>query len=313
MSLNTNRITAIIPAFNAEKYIKETLESLLTQTHPIDKIVIINDGSTDQTSAISKSFSARHEKILYLELDANYGESKAVNVGWFNTDTDLIAIVNADDPQPREWLSDMYKYIVSQPDYLFYYPNVITINESSQVLAKRVLPNFDKKTIINRLICLPGAGTIIAKYRLPASFVPRDELCTFPSDLIQFMSLSLLGDGLHATSAWGQWREHSNGLSQTMTYFAKYSSFFSSINRWIFANRNSLGKFQVQEIRANAFAQSVFFLGISRLSQKKLINLLTTYFWPNSTNPIFLFKLLIVILQNYKTIFRRVSRNFWKP
>jgi glycosyltransferase involved in cell wall biosynthesis len=312
MILQQPRITAIIPAYNAERYLQETLVSLLTQTHPIDKIVIVNDGSTDQTSDISKIFSQRYDNILYLELDANYGESKAVNVGWHNSNTDLITIINADDPQPREWLSEMYQNIISQPEYLFYYPNTLTINESSQIIAKKESSSFKKDKIINRLICLPGAGTIIAKHRLPANFVPRDESCTFPSDLIQFMSISLLGDGLHVRTAWGQWREHSNGLTQTMTYVQKYSSFFSSINTWILKNRHSLTTFQIHEIRANAFAQSIYFLEVNRCNLKNLIGIVRAYFGRNLLNPIFVFKLIIITIQNHKTFLRRFVKNLSK-
>ena len=59
-------ICIIIPAYNEEDYIANTLESLVNQTYPIKEIVIVNDNSTDNTRAIIDSFSEKHSFINQL-------------------------------------------------------------------------------------------------------------------------------------------------------------------------------------------------------------------------------------------------------
>ena len=56
-------ICIIIPAYNEEDYIVNTLESLVSQTYPIKEIVIVNDNSTDNTHSIIDSFSKKHSFI----------------------------------------------------------------------------------------------------------------------------------------------------------------------------------------------------------------------------------------------------------
>jgi glycosyltransferase involved in cell wall biosynthesis len=302
---NQLRVGIIIPAYNAERYLRDTLDSLLHQTHPIDKITVIDDGSTDQTSSIAEEYAAIHSHVILLKLDANYGESKAVNLGWGLTDTDLIGVVSADDPQPHEWISQMYEVIHSKNGYVFYYPNLITINDLGVVISRRILPNFTKECLLPRLICLPSAGTIIAKYRLPLEFIPRDESCIFPSDLIQFMSLSLFGDALHIKSAWGQWREHPQGLSQTISFVQKYSSFLSALDKWIMTHRSSLSYSQTQEIYANFFAQAIFAFRPKDVKNVESIKPLMISLMKKSLNLVFVFKILIIPFQNFESILRR--------
>ncbi|MHC4784099.1 MAG: glycosyltransferase family 2 protein, partial [Planctomycetota bacterium] len=49
-------ISAIIPAYNAGKHIARSIDSVLSQTRPVDEIVVVDDGSTDNTAAVIKSY-----------------------------------------------------------------------------------------------------------------------------------------------------------------------------------------------------------------------------------------------------------------
>lgn len=67
-------VSIIIPAYNAEKYIKECIESILCQTYENIQIIIVNDGSTDSTVKICESFN---DKRLNIINQANKGVSSA--------------------------------------------------------------------------------------------------------------------------------------------------------------------------------------------------------------------------------------------
>lgn len=89
-------LSVLLPVYNAGPYLTDTLSSLLAQTHPADQIVIINDGSTDQSLEILQQFQ-RKEARIQLVCQDNFGVSAARNRGLTICEGDFIALMDADD------------------------------------------------------------------------------------------------------------------------------------------------------------------------------------------------------------------------
>ena len=70
----------IIPIYNEEKFIKNCLDSLIVQTYENIEIILINDGSTDNTDKICKKYAENDERIIYV-YQKNQGVSAARNQG----------------------------------------------------------------------------------------------------------------------------------------------------------------------------------------------------------------------------------------
>lgn len=87
------KISVVIPAYNAEKYLKEALDSVLAQALPAHEIIVVDDGSTDSTADICKGYS---NQILYIKQD-NMGLSGARNTGITAATGEWIALLDADD------------------------------------------------------------------------------------------------------------------------------------------------------------------------------------------------------------------------
>lgn len=98
-----NLISIIIPAYNAEKYIKETIDSALEQTHKNIEIIIVNDGSTDNTENIIKSYT--DDRIKYFKQKNSGLAGIARNTGIRQANGDYIAFLDADDI----WVKDKLK------------------------------------------------------------------------------------------------------------------------------------------------------------------------------------------------------------
>jgi glycosyltransferase involved in cell wall biosynthesis len=101
-SINTPRISVIIPAYNAAGTLARALDSVLTQTWPAFEIIVIDDGSIDTTAAVAASYG---EKIRYLRQD-NAGVSAARNHGARIASGDWLAFLDADDwyyPDRLKW------------------------------------------------------------------------------------------------------------------------------------------------------------------------------------------------------------------
>jgi glycosyltransferase involved in cell wall biosynthesis len=86
-------VSAIIPAFNAERYIRDAIESVLSQTYLHIECLVVDDGSTDGTRELVESFA---EKVQYV-LQENQGVSAARNHGVARATGELIAFLDADD------------------------------------------------------------------------------------------------------------------------------------------------------------------------------------------------------------------------
>jgi glycosyltransferase involved in cell wall biosynthesis len=86
-------VAVIMPAYNARAYIGEALDSLLQQTRPPDEIIVVDDGSADDTARICET----HPAPVTVIRQANAGHVIARNVGVAHARSDLIALLDADD------------------------------------------------------------------------------------------------------------------------------------------------------------------------------------------------------------------------
>lgn len=104
-----HKFSLIIPAYNVEKYIKKCLDSVLNQTYNNYEIIIINDGSTDNTSKILESYKS-NKKIKIINQE-NKGLSNARNTGVSNAKGDYILFIDSDDFIEKELLEILNKTI----------------------------------------------------------------------------------------------------------------------------------------------------------------------------------------------------------
>ncbi len=106
-------VSVVIPTYNRAKMLTDAVESVLRQTHPVDEIIVIDDGSTDNTPATIEQFG---DKLRYIR-QANAGPSTARNRGVAEAHGDFIAFQDSDD----HWTPNK---IATQLDFLSTHPRV---------------------------------------------------------------------------------------------------------------------------------------------------------------------------------------------
>lgn len=111
----TYRVSVIIPARNADKYIAETFDSLLAQTDPSWQAIVINDRSTDQTQAIIDAYSARDPRFVSYE-GPGIGVSSARNLGLDKATGERIMFLDSDDWVDPQWLELMNAALDGDPE-----------------------------------------------------------------------------------------------------------------------------------------------------------------------------------------------------
>ena len=88
------KVSVLIPCYNAEKYVGETLESVFRQTWPDIEVIVVDDGSTDRSAAVVKSFARPNLRLIQ---QANRGQTAALNVCCNHATGDFVQYLDADD------------------------------------------------------------------------------------------------------------------------------------------------------------------------------------------------------------------------
>mgnify|MGYP001146457269 FL=1 len=109
MTISTGKqhlVSVVIPAYNAELYIKHAIDSILCQSHSDLEVIIVNDGSTDNTQAIVMSFTDPRVRLVN---KTNGGMSSARNAGVDQAKGEYLAFLDADD----YWMPDKLEKQIS--------------------------------------------------------------------------------------------------------------------------------------------------------------------------------------------------------
>ena len=106
-------ISVVIPLYNKENYIGSTIENVLNQSFQDFEIVIVDDGSTDNSFAIANSFNDSRIRLLQQK---NAGPSAARNKGIELSESNFIALLDADDVWKKNHLEELYNSISKFPD-----------------------------------------------------------------------------------------------------------------------------------------------------------------------------------------------------
>lgn len=102
-------VSVVIPAYNEEKYLPATLESLVGQQTQQDfEVIVVDNASTDRTSEIAKSFASRL-KHLRVVLEKEKGRGRARVTGFSQAKGDIILCTDADTVLPPQWIDAMTK------------------------------------------------------------------------------------------------------------------------------------------------------------------------------------------------------------
>ena len=101
------KVSIIVPIYNVEKYLRECLESLVTQTLHEIEIICIDDGSTDGSSAILDAYAEKDDRIKVIR-KPNSGYGAACNLGLNQATADYVGIIESDDFADKNLFADLY-------------------------------------------------------------------------------------------------------------------------------------------------------------------------------------------------------------
>ncbi|REL24170.1 glycosyltransferase [Rhodohalobacter sp. SW132] len=126
------KVTVLMPVYNAEKYLREAIDSILNQSFTDFEFLIIDDGSTDSSLDIINSYT--DDRIRLVINDQNMGIGATLNKGIELASSDLIARMDADDISLPDRLEKQYTYLEAHPECSLLSSNVEVISETGERL-----------------------------------------------------------------------------------------------------------------------------------------------------------------------------------
>ena len=153
-------VSIITPAYNSEKFISETINSVIAQTYQNWEMIIVDDCSTDGTSEIIASFQKKDSRIKYFCNATNKGVATSRNIALQKANGKWIAFLDSDDVWFPEKLEKQIVFM-KKNNYHFSYTNYCEIDKKSKEIG--VLLTGPKTITKNKMLayCWPGCLTIM--------------------------------------------------------------------------------------------------------------------------------------------------------
>lgn len=214
-------LSIIIPAYNAELYIEKTLNSIFAQQYNFYQIIIINDGSTDNTLKIIEEFSKKNDKISYKSI-LNSGVSTARNEGLKLTSTKYVLFLDADDLLSANFIQDRISFLENNPAYTICGSTISTF-KTDGVYTSTTMHAPDENGLIDILLYQPTIASIPSNLIIRAEFLIQNNILfqtSLNSTADKFFLLELFKAGAISKNIDGTplyYRIHSNSMSQKIS------------------------------------------------------------------------------------------------
>ena len=177
------KISVVMPAYNAEKYIGQAIESILNQTYSNFEFIIINDGSNDKTKEVILSY--KDDRIIYLENERNSGIVVTLNKGLEKANGEYIARMDADDIAEPNRFEKQIKYLDKNIEIDVLGSGICTFGENIKSKKRLFTTNADQlkaELIFSSCIAHPTVmirKNILEKYNLKydLNFAGAEDYC----------------------------------------------------------------------------------------------------------------------------------------
>jgi cellulose synthase/poly-beta-1,6-N-acetylglucosamine synthase-like glycosyltransferase len=150
-------VTVLIPAFNEEKVIRRTIESVLEASYPDKEIIVVDDGSGDLTYRIAQGFADRGVQVIHRP---NGGKATALNHGLLFARGEIIVIVDADSQITKNTLVELVKPF-RDPDVAAVAGNIKVLNRVNLLTRCQALEYIASINIYRRALDVFGSVTVV--------------------------------------------------------------------------------------------------------------------------------------------------------
>jgi glycosyltransferase involved in cell wall biosynthesis len=303
-------ISVIIPAYNAEDTLQESIDSVLNQTYEHIEIIIVDDGSSDSTANIAREYTMKDNRCRYIYQN-NTGQPAALNHGIEHANGEYISFLDADDIYETNKIDLQFKAVEKKPEsiVLTQIKRFMVVDSKRGYLNTTILPTFtNKKEYTKTLLNLSGF-----------------QMALFSTALVQKSSLERVGffdTNLPTAKDWDLWLRLSlhnsfHNIQEPLYLYRKYPGSLSlrhgfhktlSTHIQILDKFKSIGQIKESEI---SFAKTNRYIEHteSLIYKKEYANAMRVLMQGCSTVPMYFYKDFYRLIYS---IFKGVLFNFYK-
>ena len=196
-------ISVVIPLYNKQESIVATLQSVLAQTYTDYEVVIVDDGSTDNSAQVVQEFFDKHPSLqgrdrVRLISQPNAGVSVARNTGIIEAKGEYIAFLDGDDLWDEKYLETLHQLICDYPDATIYGIGCAKLRDDEMISPNFTQNNkrgYVKNVWRNYSECWTGSSSCSRKEKLLEAGL-FDTRLAYGEDIDMWWRLLLLGEGV---------------------------------------------------------------------------------------------------------------------
>ncbi len=252
-------VSIVIPAFNAGDYLRQSIDSILRQTYRNIELIVLNDGSTDHTEDILRSYPAGSFRW---ESHANMGQSATLNKGWSMARGDILGYLSADDVLLPDAIRLLVDTLMADKEAIAVYGDYLLIDARGRELGRVKARPFNHARMISHLHCPVGPGALFLRsaFRKTGGWNPALRLVP---DFDFWLRMGCQGKIRHVPETVACWRVHA--LSQTNACAdASQADEIIQVIEHLYADASIVHALPVT--RAHAFAQARVFSAAKHLA-----------------------------------------------
>lgn len=135
------KVSVILPTFNGAKFIDRAISSVLNQTFRNLEILVVDDGSSDNTFEVVLNFSKQDARVIYLKNEKNLGIQRSLNLALKSSKNEYIARIDDDDEWiDKEKLEKQINFLNENQDYFLVGTGTIVVDENRKELFRFLNP-----------------------------------------------------------------------------------------------------------------------------------------------------------------------------
>jgi len=152
-------VSIVVPCYNQGRYLRQAIESVLSQDYPRVELIVLDDGSTDDTKSVLASYGGR----FHGESHVNMGQAATLNKGWAMSKGEVLSYLAADDFLLPGAVRASVEKLVASPDVVMTYCDFDIVDPKSHVLRRLCTPEFSYRDLAVRIVCQPGPGVFFRR------------------------------------------------------------------------------------------------------------------------------------------------------
>lgn len=262
------KVSVVMCAYNGEKYIREQIDSILTQTYPIYELIIQDDGSTDSTIEIIKEYQNVDKRVKLFCNDISLGFNNNFSMAFSKASGDYIASSDQDDI----WRSDKIEVLLNSiGDYtLLFHNSSLFYADPRKVICQKNPDNI----IYNGLFLLlkpfvPGHECFFRRDIMPTYLRIVEKEPRISYDTLLLLVAKSLGNIKFVNENLVFWRRHKEATSYNTTYkFSVFNGFLFALLAFKNSEKKNISMRYFKVISKLDFSQDSDFCKIVKLMER---------------------------------------------